>query len=379
MSNKNHAITQSEQNNSSLALGWRGVGRGGKKDVAFTLAEVLITLGVIGVVAALTMPTLLKNIAERSNSEAQANLAQKITKSMDLMRADGGLERTYNSTDEFVDEFSKYIKISTRCDADHIADCWPTKTVTTTDGETYDVSKAKTGMNLNLKDNKSNNVGIILADGATLILTYNPNAGIIGDGDTVTPSFADLPIGFGRTKKFAYTTSVTDSIDFVMDVNGFKGPNSEARNGKQYDIRSFKVARFSKGCAGNEIKGVGCVYQLPSYSPIKAGSEEMDKWDPNWKYSVFSSNDNYWAGAKKACDELGMSLSDRSKLESLARKTTAEKEQLGLPTSGSFWSSSENTRYNYEAWYVMNFGNDKGSMGSYYKFYSDMKALCIGD
>ena len=94
-----------------------------KVKFAFTLAEVLITLGVIGVVAALTMPTLLKNIAERSNSEAQANLAQKITKSMDLMRADGGLERTYASTDEFVDEFSKYIKISTRCDADHIADC----------------------------------------------------------------------------------------------------------------------------------------------------------------------------------------------------------------------------------------------------------------
>ena len=70
MSNRNHAITQSEQNNSSLALGGRGVGtlvepvknepcetacrmaEGGKKDVAFTLAEVLITLGVIGVVAA---------------------------------------------------------------------------------------------------------------------------------------------------------------------------------------------------------------------------------------------------------------------------------------------------------------------------------------
>ena len=164
----------------------KGLRRVSKK-VAFTLAEVLITLGVIGVVAALTMPTLLKNIAERSNSEAQANLAQKITKSMDLMRADGGLERTYASTDEFVDEFSKYIKISTRCDADHIADCWPTKTVTTTDGKTFDVSKAKTGKNLNLKDNKSNNVGIILADGATLILTYNPNAGIIRDGDTVTP------------------------------------------------------------------------------------------------------------------------------------------------------------------------------------------------
>ena len=321
------------------------------------------------------MPTLLKNIAERSNSEAQANLAQKITKSMDLMRADGGLERTYNSTDEFVDEFSKYIKISTRCDAAHIADCWPTKTVTTTDGETYDVSKAKTGKNLNLKDNKSDNVGIILADGATLILTYNPNAGIIGDGDTVTPSFADLPIGFGRTKKFAYTTSVTSSIDFVMDVNGFKGPNSEARNGKQYDIRSFKVAKFSKGCAGKDISGLGCVYQLPSYSPIKAGTDEMEKWDPNWKNSGYSDRDNYWAGAKKACDDIGMSLPDRSKMESFARKGTAEKEQLGLPTSGCFWSSSE--YYAYVAAACVSFSN--GGAGIDYKSSSYYKVLCVGD
>ena len=343
------------------------------KKFAFTLAEVLITLGVIGVVAALTMPTLLKNIAERSNSEAQANLAQKITKSMDLMRADGGLERTYNSTDEFVDEFSKYIKISTRCDADHIADCWPTKTVTTTDGETYDVSKAKTGKNLNLKDNKSNNVGIILADGATLILTYNPNAGIIGDGDTVTPSFADLPIGFGRTKKFAYTTSVTDPIDFVMDVNGFKGPNSEARNGKQYDIRSFKVAKFSKGCAGNEIKGVGCVYVLPSYSPIKAGSDEMKKWDPKWNTTDWKGYDNYWAGAKKACDDIGMSLPDKSKLQSLYQASQKD-SSLGLPTSGWFWSSSE---YTASSACGVNFCDG----GTYYtyKHYSLSRVLCVGD
>ena len=319
------------------------------------------------------MPTLLKNIAERSNSEAQANLAQKITKSMDLMRADGGLERTYNSTDEFVDEFSKYIKISTRCDADHIADCWPTKTVTTSDGKTFDVSKAKTGKNLNLKDNKSNNVGIILADGATLILTYNSNAGIIGDGDTVTPSFADLPIGFGRTKKFAYTTSVTDPIDFVMDVNGFKGPNSEARNGKQYDIRSFKVARFSKGCAGNDINGFGCVYPLPSYSPIKAGSEEMDKWDPNWNTTNWKDEDNYWAGAKKACDELGMSLPDKSKLKSIYEAGKKD-SSLGLPTYGFFWSSSEYYAYDAYAVYFR--------LGTTYndsKRLSYDRVLCVGD
>ena len=325
----------------------------------------------------MALPTLLKNVAERENSEAQANIAQKITKSMDLMRVAGGLERTYNSTDEFVDEFSKYIKISTRCDASHIADCWPTKTVTTSDGETYDVSKSKTGKNLNLKDNKSDNVGIILADGATLILTYNPNAGIIGDGDTVTPSFTDLPIGFGRTKSFAYTTSVTAPIDFVMDVNGFKGPNSEARNGKQYDIRSFKVARFSKGCAGVEVPSIGCVYVLPSYSPIKAGSPEMEEWDPGFlkedKWNGRYWQDNYWAGAKKACDELGMSIPDSGRLSNIFKKNL--EENLGLPIHGWFISSSVTGRQARE-FYKVNSATGKILMDYKYQSY---KALCVGD
>ena len=155
-----------------------------------------------------------------------------------------------------------------------------------------------------------------------------------------------------------------------MDVNGFKGPNSEARNGKQYDIRSFKVAKFSKGCT--PIDGIGCVYVPPSYSPIKAGTEDMKKYDPKYDAAGYTS-DNYWAGAKKACDDIGMSLPDKSKLESLAKKTTAEKEQLGLPTSGWFWSSSE---FNARAAYYVYFNG--GGTDDYYKG-SNLKVLCVGD
>ena len=36
----------------------------------FTLAEVLITLGIIGVVAAMTMPTLINNINNKQNIAA---------------------------------------------------------------------------------------------------------------------------------------------------------------------------------------------------------------------------------------------------------------------------------------------------------------------
>ena len=42
----------------SLPTGGGGVGRGGEK-LAFTLAEILITLGIIGIVAALTIPGLI--------------------------------------------------------------------------------------------------------------------------------------------------------------------------------------------------------------------------------------------------------------------------------------------------------------------------------
>ncbi|DAA88283.1 TPA: hypothetical protein CPT79_09260 [Candidatus Gastranaerophilales bacterium HUM_6] len=162
-----------------------------------------------------------------------------------------------------------------------------------------------------------------------------------------------------------------------MDVNGFKGPNSEARNGKQYDIRSFKVAKFSKGCAGVEVPNIGCVYQLPSWSPIKAGTDEMKKWDPNWTVeklgSLQASRDNYWAGAKKACDDIGMSLPDISKLQSI-HQAAKKDSSLGLPTSGWIWSSSE---YSAAIAFYMSFSD--GGTGYGNKYLSSDKVLCIGD
>ena len=39
-----------------------------KSKCAFTLAEVLITLGIIGVVAALTLPSVITNYQKKTNS-----------------------------------------------------------------------------------------------------------------------------------------------------------------------------------------------------------------------------------------------------------------------------------------------------------------------
>ncbi|MBO6088608.1 type II secretion system protein [bacterium] len=236
------------------------------RKLAFTLAEVLITLGVIGVVAAITLPSFMENVTERVNSERQANIAQKITQAMEHMRAHGLLNTQYSSSESFVDELQKYLKIAKRCDSEHIADCWPTDIVTMSDGEELEVSKAKTGANLSLST-ETNNVGLILSDGASIILNYNPASETIDVGTAVyefPEGGKSLPVGGGKTKQFPYTTTVTGAIDFVMDVNGSKKPNSEV-NTSNRDIRSFKIASFSKGelsCeekGGFEVLDVGCV------------------------------------------------------------------------------------------------------------------------
>ena len=60
-------IIPTKGNNNNITSTFRTAKRQGKGDLvpAFTLAEVLITLGIIGVVAAMTMPTLLQNYQKK--------------------------------------------------------------------------------------------------------------------------------------------------------------------------------------------------------------------------------------------------------------------------------------------------------------------------
>ena len=235
------------------------------KKYGFTLAEMLISMAIIGVIAAVTVPTLIENLTERINSNRHANIAYKVTQAMEKMRGLGLLSQNYETTENFVDELQKHLRISKRCDSEHIASCWPTEKVTDSNGEEFEVSKAKKGKNLNLATN-TNNVGLVLPDGAAIILNYNPAIQGPDVGDPVSSTFKDLPVGFGKSHNFAYTTSATVPIDFVMDVNGPKGPNREKFEEKEYDIRSFRGASFSKGCTGTEIQGVGCVVYAGSYN-----------------------------------------------------------------------------------------------------------------
>jgi prepilin-type N-terminal cleavage/methylation domain-containing protein len=62
----------------------------GKKKAAFTLAEVLITIGIIGVVAALTIPTLLKNYQKKVTVTKLKETYAILTQAIRMSEAENG-------------------------------------------------------------------------------------------------------------------------------------------------------------------------------------------------------------------------------------------------------------------------------------------------
>lgn len=91
---------------------------------AFTLAEVLITLGIIGVVAAVTMPTLVKNYQKKETvtklKRAYAEIQQviKMSESEHGEMSGWGVASTADATErqQFVEEYIvKYFKPLKKC------------------------------------------------------------------------------------------------------------------------------------------------------------------------------------------------------------------------------------------------------------------------
>lgn len=93
------------------------------RKMAFTLAEVLITLGIIGVVVAMTMPSLIANYQKKVTANRLKKSYSLIGQSLKQMQAaNEGIEPrympfvykkwehpSYLDLDMFVDEFSNYI------------------------------------------------------------------------------------------------------------------------------------------------------------------------------------------------------------------------------------------------------------------------------
>jgi len=88
--------------------------------LAFTLAEVLITLGIIGMIAEMTIPTLM-NQTQDAQFKAGAKVAfSNASQAVELMKIDAGdtLATYAATTHSFKPVFMNYFKIAKDCDFD---------------------------------------------------------------------------------------------------------------------------------------------------------------------------------------------------------------------------------------------------------------------
>ena len=87
-----------------------------RRKAAFTLAEVLITLGIIGVVAAMTMPALIQNARNRELESALKKSASVIAQALDMYKAENGVPITSDvSTHNLKPAIIKYFKVLQDC------------------------------------------------------------------------------------------------------------------------------------------------------------------------------------------------------------------------------------------------------------------------
>lgn len=82
---------------------------------AFTLAEVLITLGIIGVVAAMTLPALVNNAKNKELHSSLVKAYAAIQTAAQSLYADEGIILTTYEDQEFVKKFEPYFKVSRHC------------------------------------------------------------------------------------------------------------------------------------------------------------------------------------------------------------------------------------------------------------------------
>ena len=118
---------------------------------AFTMAEILLSLTIIGVVAAITLPSLTGNINERTWNTQRKALYARFSQAMPLMDALNGYgtfkEAASASGDtpaqEAIDTcaetfitagLAKVLKINNICDNEHLEDCGITSTINTITG-----------------------------------------------------------------------------------------------------------------------------------------------------------------------------------------------------------------------------------------------------
>jgi len=211
------------------------------------MAEILLSLTIIGVVAAITLPSLTGNINERTWNTQRKALYARMSQAIALMPALNGYGKlsedasgsvtTDTAAETFItDGLSKVLKINNICDADHIQDCGITTSFTNRLGVQTTTPKT-------LKDLKSTlaTASYDFYAGGT---TEGTGTHYVGSYSTINTKAAAFETANGESIILYYAPScVADMgengvhmgqqkvcVNMIYDLNGNKGPNTVGKD-----------------------------------------------------------------------------------------------------------------------------------------------------
>ena len=204
-----------------------------RKNLAFTLAEVLITLGIIGIVAAMVIPSLIAKTQEIIINNQFKKSYALLKNALKLIEEEGyyckyvakGAFNIYSGSQckEFYESIPKYIRTSSICH-----------------GEAYENGCIPNYSGEKLSKLKSGGCG-----GFTISNILNKNTAYVFAGDTIL-----IPYGANQTYPI-----------FIMDVNGKKGPNKMGYDAFIFYLRDdmekggYKLSAPNGGCVVVEEGG----------------------------------------------------------------------------------------------------------------------------
>ena len=208
--------------------------------IAFTMAEILLSLTIIGVVAAITLPSLTGNINERTWNTQRKALYARMSQAVALMPALNGYGTLKEETDSagstsIVDTaavtfvtagLSKVLKINNICDYEHLSDCGIPDAFTNLKGSKVEMPVDIVELNSFFTSGSWRNGDFAVSysqintkaaafetvNGESLVTYYNPRCRYRVDKSSA---------GFSQPDMCA---------NFIYDLNGKRGPNTVGKD-----------------------------------------------------------------------------------------------------------------------------------------------------
>ena len=251
----------------------------------FTLAEVLITLAIIGIVAALTIPTLVQNFQSRAWDTASEVFQRKLEESLKVMNVQGTLAG-YTTTEAFVDELSKHIKITKICKNDDITSCFEDKVYWGSgdaEPEEVDMTTIKEAKHFGQDEWETETIGVQFANGTNAVIAYNPEC---------------------RQDPYSNQVTGTSCLAILYDTSAYKNPNTGGK-----DLRGINIKKLGSTCAV-EVDGICFTTAFIPNTPMTRAEclAEQEKLKipacclTDGSYGGDScGNKDYWGAAVRTC------------------------------------------------------------------------------